>query len=320
MGFGRRSLAAVLAVPALARAQGAYPARSVTVLVGYPPGGANDIIARSIGARLGAAFGQPFVVENRAGAGGTLVGGVAARAAADGYTLFMCGGAHALAPALYKTLPYDIVGDFRAISQAAASGYVLVVHPAVRARSVAEFIALAKAQAGKLNFSSSGVGAPLHLAGVLFQQMTGTRLEHVPYQGDSDAITAIISGTVECGFMSIAASKTHIEGGRLVALAVTDDVPSPALPGVPTLSASGLPGYKVTTWWGLLAPKNTPEAIVQQISRAAQEAAKSDEVSQRFLGLGLRPVGSDADAFQRFIRAEVEAFGKLAQAAGVQPQ
>jgi tripartite-type tricarboxylate transporter receptor subunit TctC len=155
---------------------------------------------------------------------------------------------------------------------------------------------------------------------VLFQQMTGTRMEHVPYQGDSDAITAIISGTVECGFMSIAASKTHIEGGRLVALAVTDDVASPALPGVPTLSESGLPGYKVTTWWGLLAPRATPEEVVQKLSLAAQEAAKSDEVSQRFLGLGLRPVGSDADAFQRFIRAEVESFAKLAQAAGVQPQ
>jgi tripartite-type tricarboxylate transporter receptor subunit TctC len=320
MGFGRRSLAAVLAAPGLARAQAAFPARSVTVLVGYPPGGANDIIARSIGARLSAAFGQPFVVENRAGAGGTLVGGVAARAAADGYTLFMCGGAHALAPALYKTLPYDIVGDFRAVSQAAASGYVLVVHPAVAARSVAAFIALAKAQPGKLNFSSSGVGAPLHLAGVLFQQMTGTRMEHVPYQGDSDAITAIISGTVECGFMSIAASKTHIEGGRLVALAVTDDVASPALPGVPTLSESGLPGFRVTTWWGLLAPRNTPEEIVQKLSRAAQQAAQSDEVSQRFLGLGLRPVGSDADAFQRFIRTEVESFARLAQSAGVQPQ
>lgn len=269
---------------------------------------------------MSAAFGQPFVVENRAGAGGTLVGGVAARAAADGYTLFMCGGAHALAPALYKILPYDIVGDFRAISQAAASGYVLVVHPGVRARSVAEFIALAKAKAGGLNFSSSGVGAPLHLAGVLFQQMTGTRLEHVPYQGDADAITAILGATVECGFMSIAASKAHIEAGRLVALAVTDDVPSPALPGVPTLSASGLPGYKVTTWWGLLAPKATPDDVVQKLSRAAQDAARSDEVVQRFLGLGLRPVGSDGAAFQAFIRAEVESFGKLARAAGVEPQ
>lgn len=314
----RRSLAALVAAPALA--QPAWPSRAVTVLVGYPPGGANDIIARSIGAKLSAEFGQPFVIENRAGAGGTLAAGVAARAAPDGQTLFMCGGAHALAPALYKTLPYDLVADFRAISQAAASGYVLSVHPSVRARSVAELIALMKARPGQLNFCSSGVGAPLHLAGVLFQQMTGTRMEHVPYQGDADAVTALLGGTVELGFMSIAAVKAHIEAGRLVALAVTDDVPSPALPGIPTLDASGLPGYKVTTWWGLLAPRAVPEAIVQRLSAAAQAAARSPEVTQRFLGLGLRPVGSDAASFQAFIAEEVKRFAALARSAEVEPQ
>ncbi len=310
---------ALLAAPA-AFAQAPYPARAVTIIVGYPTGGANDIIARSIGARLAAEYGQPVIIENRAGAGGTLAGGVAARAAPDGYTLFMCGGAHALAPALYKTLPYNLVEDFRALSQAAASGYVLVLHPSVPQRSVAALIAYARANPGKLNFCSSGVGTPLHLSAVLFQQMTNTRMEHVPYQGDSDAIAALLGGTVELGFMSIAAAKVHIEAGRLIALAVTDDIPSPALPSLPTLAASGLAGYRVTTWWGLLAPRNTPDAIAQKLAASAQAAAQVPEVRQRFLDLGLRPVGSDAATFQQFIRSEVAGYARLAQAAGVQPQ
>ena len=309
---------ALLAAPA--HAQGPWPQRPVTILVGYPAGGANDIVARTVGERMRLSLGQPMVVENRPGAAGTLAAGQAARAAPDGYTLFMCGGAHALAPSLFRTLPYDMVNDFRAITLCGTSAYVLVVHPSVPARSIAEFIAHLRANPGRLNYASSGVGAPLHLAGVLFQQRTETRMEHVPFQGDADALSALIAGHVQLGFMSISASRPHVEGGRLRALAVTDTQRSLALPEVPTVQEGGVADFRVSTWWGLIAPRGVPEEIIRRAHGAAAEACRHPEVVQRFLGLGITAVGNTPDEFQQFIRDEVARFAALARAAGVQPQ
>ncbi len=319
--IARRTLLAtpaLLAAPALAQAP--YPNRPVGVLVGYPAGGANDIIARTYGQRLQAKFNQPFIIENRGGAAGTVAAAAAARAAPDGYNLFMCGGAHALAPALYRNLSYDIASDFRAVSLCASSAYVLVVHPSVPVQDIAGFIAHVRANPGRMNYASSGVGAPLHLAAVLFEKVTNTRMEHVPYQGDADALNDLIAGHVQLGFMSIASTKPHIDAGRLRALATTDAVRSPVLPDLPTLQEAGLRDYRVSTWWGLLAPKGTPEPIVQSLSAACTEAAQHPSVKDRLMQLGITAIGSGADHFQSFIREEVQRFGDLARAAGVQPQ
>ncbi len=310
--------AALLAGPA--RAQGAWPQRSITVLVGYPAGGANDIVARTVGAKMSQSLGQPIVVENRGGAAGTVAAAQAARAAPDGYNLFMCGGAHALAPSLFRSLSYDIANDFRAISLCGTSSYVLVVHPSVPAQDLGQFIAHARANPGRLNYASSGVGAPPHLCAVLFALRTDTRMEHVPFQGDTDALNALVAGHVQLGFMSISAARSLIEAGRLRALGVTDTARSPALPDVPTIQESGVADYRVSTWWGLLAPRGTPEEIIARAHRACADACRHPEVVQRFLGLGITAVGNSPDEFQQFIREEVVRFAALARAAGVQPQ
>ena len=316
----RAALGAAVLAASPARAQGSWPQRPVTVLVGYPAGGANDIVARTVGAKMSQSLGQPIVVENRGGAAGTVAAAQAARATPDGYNLFMCGGAHALAPSLFRSLPYDIATDFRAISLCGTSSYVLVVHPSVPAQTLGEFIAHARANPGRLNYASSGVGAPLHLAAVLFELRTQTRMEHVPFQGDTDALNALVAGHVQLGFMSISASRPLIEAGRLRALGVTDAARSPALPDVPTIQEGGVADYRVSTWWGLLAPRGTPEEIVARAHRACADACRNPEVVQRFLALGITAVGNTPDAFQQFIRDEVQRFAALARAAGVQPQ
>ncbi len=303
-----------------ARAQAVWPQRPVNILVGYPAGGANDIVARTVGDKMRASLGQPIIVENRGGAAGTVAAAQAARAAPDGYNLFMCGGAHALAPSLFRSLSYDIASDFRAVSLCGSSAYVLVVHPSVPAQNVAGFIAHLRANPGRLNYASSGVGAPLHLAAVLFQLRTETRMEHVPFQGDADALNSLVAGHVQLGFMSISSSRPLIEAGRLRALAVTDNRRSPALPDVPTMEESGVADYRVSTWWGLLAPRGTPEDIVARLHRAAAEACRHPDVVNRFLALGITAIGNAPDEFQTFIRDEVQRFAALARAAGVQPQ
>ena len=231
----RRALGILLALLAgtaagAVMATDSYPSRPIKMIVAYPAGGANDTIARSIGAELTKSLGQPIVVENKGGAGGAIGADSAAKSAPDGYTLFMAAGAHALAPSLRKNLPYDIVKDFEPISQAAIGTYMLVVHPSVKANSVQELIALAKAKPGELNYASSGVGAPPHLAGVLFQKMTGTTLTHVPYAGDTPAIAALLAGDVQLAFISPGPLLAHIKAGKLRGLAVTSPKRSAVVP------------------------------------------------------------------------------------------
>jgi tripartite-type tricarboxylate transporter receptor subunit TctC len=308
-----------LILPRALRAQGAaWPVRPITVIVAYPAGGANDIVARSVAEPMRIALSQPLVVENRGGAAGTVGAAVAARAAPDGYTLFMAAGAHTLAPSLFKSLSYDIAGDFRAISQVAASAYVLAVNPQLPVKNVGELIAYAKANPGKLNYCSSGAGAPPHLAAVLFQQMSDTRMEHVPYQGDTPALTDLVAGHVQLGFMSLSPVKPLVDSGKLRALAVTGLSRSSAFPDAPTIDEAGLKGYAVSTWWGLLAPKGTPEPVIARVHAAVVEALKQPDVVTRFRALGIEPTGTAPDAFQAFIRDEVAKFARLAKTAGVE--
>ncbi|MDB5415442.1 MAG: Tripartite-type tricarboxylate transporter, receptor component TctC [Rubritepida sp.] len=316
----RRSLiAATLPLAAPALAQNRWPMRPITVIVAYPAGGANDIVARTTGEPMRAVLGQPLIIENRGGAAGTLGAGFAARATPDGYTLLMAAGAHTLAPALQRNLTYDIVGDFRPISRVAASSFVLVTRNDLGAADVQALIAMARAAPGRLNYASSGAGAPPHLAAVLFQEMTGTRMEHVPYAGDTPAIADIVAGHVDLGFMSLAAAKALVDAGRMRALAVTDLERNPLYPDLPSVAESGLPGYEVGTWWGLLAPRGTPDIVIDRMNEAVLYALRQPEVTARFTELGLTPVGSTPEEFAVRIRDDVERFGRIVRSAGISP-
>jgi tripartite-type tricarboxylate transporter receptor subunit TctC len=311
------ALALLVAMPATAQD---YPSRPVKIVVSYAPGGSNDVVARVVAPELQKELGQSFVVENRAGASGTIGADAVAKSPADGYTLFMGAGAHALAPSLYKKLPYDLVKDFAPVSLAATSTYVLVLNPSVPAKTLPELIALLKSKPGQLNYASAGKGTPLHLAAELFKSKTGTDIVHVPYGGDTPALNDLLAGTVQLSFMSVASTAPQIRAGKLRALAVTSAQRSDALPDLPTLSELGVEGYDVGTWWGLLAPAGTPDAIVGKLNAAMRKAVALPEVKQRFAPLGLDPRSDSPAEFAAFIKAEVARYAAIAKIAGIEPE
>jgi tripartite-type tricarboxylate transporter receptor subunit TctC len=311
------ALALLVAMPATAQD---YSSRPVKIVVSYAPGGSNDVVARVVAPELQKELGQSFVVENRAGASGTIGADAVAKSPADGYTLFMGAGAHALAPSLYKKLPYDLVKDFAPVSLAATSTYVLVLNPSVPAKTLPELIALLKSKPGQLNYASAGKGTPLHLAAELFKSKTGTDIVHVPYGGDTPALNDLLAGTVQLSFMSVASTAPQIRAGKLRALAVTSAQRSDALPDLPTLSELGVEGYDVGTWWGLLAPAGTPDAIVGKLNAAMRKAVALPEVKQRFAPLGLDPRSDSPAEFAAFIKAEVARYAAIAKIAGIEPE
>ncbi|HZQ63228.1 MAG TPA: tripartite tricarboxylate transporter substrate binding protein, partial [Casimicrobiaceae bacterium] len=296
------------------------PSRPIKIIVAYPAGGANDIVARSIGDELSKELGQPVIIENKSGAAGVVGAEAAAHAAPDGYTLFMAAGAHTLAPSLYKKLPYDIVTDFQPISLAAIGTYLLVVNPSLPVHSVKELIDLAKAKPGSLAFASSGAGAPPHLAGVLFQKMTGTELNHVPYRGDTPGIADLIAGHVQLAFLSISPLIPHVKSGTLRALAITSSTRSSVMPDLPTLSESGLPGYDVGTWWGLMAPAKTPRPIVDRLAAAMRKAVAVPAIRERFINGGIEAKSNTPEEFAAMVKSEVARYRELAKTAGVEPE
>jgi tripartite-type tricarboxylate transporter receptor subunit TctC len=306
--------------PVLALAQDAYPTKPIKIIVAYPAGGANDIVARAIAQELAPDLGQSVVIENKSGAAGTVGAEAAAKSPPDGYTLFMAAGAHTLAPSLYVSLPYDIVRDFQPVSLAATGTYLLVVHPSVPARSVKELIELAKAKPGTLNFASSGVGAPPHLAGVMFQKLAGVTLNHVPYRGDTPGIADLVAGHVQLAFLSIQPLIPQVKAGKLRALAITSGMRSPAIPDLPTIAESGLPGYDIGTWWGLLAPAKTPLPIVDRLGAAMRKATAVPSVRERFAAGGIAAQSNTPNEFAAMIKSEVGRYRELASAAGVKPE
>ena len=312
--------AVLLALTGLVQAQDSYPTKPVRIIVAYPAGGANDIVARAIGQELAQELGQPMVIENKSGAAGIIGADAAAKSPPDGYTLFMAAGAHTLAPSLHKSLPYDIVRDFQPVSLAALGTYLLVVHPSVPANSVKELIELAKSKPGGLSFASSGVGAPPHLAGVMFQKLAGVTLNHVPYRGDTPAIADMMAGHVQLGFMSIQPLIPQVKAGTLRALAITSGKRSAAMPELPTIAESGLPGYDIGTWWGLLAPAKTPRPIVDRIAAAMRKVTAIPSVKERFAAGGIAAQSNLPDEFAAMIKSEVVRYRELASAAGVQPE
>jgi tripartite-type tricarboxylate transporter receptor subunit TctC len=314
---GRSSLIAVLCVIfALCVAPEAlsqsYPAKPVRMVVGFPPGGGTDILARILAQRLSESWGQQVIVENRPGASATIAANVVARSAPDGYTLSMGQlTPNAIAQALYPNLPYDALKDFTPILLVGTSPNVLVVHPGLPVRTVEELVRYGKGQPRALTYASSGSGSLQHIAAELFKSMAGIDLVHVPYKGSGQAVIDVISGQVDMNFDSIPATIQHIRSGKLRALAVTAARRADGLEDVPTIAESGLAGYDLTTWWGLFAPAGTPAEVRQRIHDDALAILRVPEVRERFAALSVEPGGGSSAEFADYVRREITKYDKL---------
>jgi tripartite-type tricarboxylate transporter receptor subunit TctC len=308
-------LAACFLCLAASRAAAQYPTRTVTMVVPFPPGGGTDTGARFLAQRLSQKWGQAVIVENKPGAAGTVGADLVSKAKPDGYTLLMGNfGTQSINPTLYaKRLAYNPDTAFVAVTLVADLPLVLLVNPAVPAPSAKELIALAKAQPGKLSYSSSGSGGSMHLAGALFENATGTQMLHVPYKGGGPAIADLIAGHVNLSFATILESSGHIKSGRLRALAVTGLTRSPTLPEVPTLADTVLPGFNSSSWIGLLAPAGTPQAVVDRISADVREVMQIPELRQQFIDQGAVPVASTPAQFQSLIDNDRRRYAKIIQ-------
>lgn len=307
---------ALLAAPPPARAAD-YPARPVTLVVAFTPGGPSDVLARIVGKKVEAILGQPFVIENRPGAGGNIAAEVVARAAPDGYTLLM-GNNSILATnaALYRKIGYDAEKDFAPISLIGSQANILVVNPSVPAHSMAELIALAKANPGKLNFASSGYGAAAHLAGELFRTEAHVDIVHVAYKGAAPALQDVIAGHVQMMFATAASVLGHIQAGALRPLAVTTLKRTALLPDIPTIDELGIKGFDATTWHGLVAPAGTPKEIIAALHRATVEALNDPGVRKSLTDLGVDIVGDSPEEFAAYIRSEIPKWTAIVKASG----
>jgi tripartite-type tricarboxylate transporter receptor subunit TctC len=312
-------LALLALAGAVAQAQD-YPSRPIKLVVAYPAGGANDLIARVVGKRLAELLGQPVVIDNRAGAGGTMGANSVARSAPDGYTLFMAAGAHTLAPSLHAQLPYDIITDFAAIGLVGRGSYVLSVNPGVPVRSVEELVAYAKRPGVDLRFASSGVGAPPHLAGEVFKSMSGASLRHIAYKAELAALNDMMAGHVEMGFLTLSNTAPLAKAGRLRALAVTGARRSSALPELPTLAELGYPGYDVSTWWGVLAPAGTPAPLVAKLHGALSKIVSEPEYKAQLAVQGMEVDGGSPEEFAAFLKSEKERYAGIVRTAGIKPE
>jgi tripartite-type tricarboxylate transporter receptor subunit TctC len=295
-----------------------YPAKPVRLIVAFPAGGGNDVLARLVAQKLSAAYGQQFVVDNRTGAGGTIGAELAARSPADGYTLFLAAVAtHAINPNLQRNLPYDPVRDFDPVCLMASAALVLAVHPSLPVRTVPQLVALAKARPGAINYASSGNGSSAQLAAELFKSMTHTNLQHVPYKGIAQGLNDLLGGHVQVIFNTAAALLPHVKSGRLRALAVTTAKRVPALPDLPTIAESGVPGYQTGSWWGIVVPAGTPRPIIDSLNREIINALRGPEISARLNAEAVLPIGSTPEEFAAHIRDELARLGKVIREAHI---
>jgi len=305
-----------LLLPGLAGAQDAYPSRPVRFILPFPPGGPTDILGRLISERLTAQLGQPVVTENRGGAGGNVGAEAAAKSAPDGYTIVLVAPSLAISPTLYAKLNYDPVKDLAPISLVATVPNVVVTqttHPA----TLREFIAAAKAKPGGMNFGSGGSGTSNHLAGELFNILTGAKLTHVPYKGVNLAMQDVIAGRIDFVVIGVPAAAPHVRSGRLRALAVIAPQRLPALPEVPTVAEAGLPGFEVTTWYGILAPAGTPRPAIARLNAELVKVMHSPEMKERLAGIGTDPLTSTPEEFAAYIQAEIGKWGDVIRKAGL---
>ena len=304
-------------VPPAAAQVPAYPTKPIRIVVPFPPGGATDILAREVAQKLNEAWGQQVIVDNRPGAGGNIGSELVAKAAPDGYTLEMgTVGTHAINASLYAKMPYDNVKDFVPIILVAGVPNVLEVNPSLPVNSVAELIAYAKANPGKLNFASSGNGTSIHLSGELFKAMAGVEMTHVPYKGSAPALQDLIAGQVQLMFDNLPPSLPQIKAGKLRALAVTSSVRAPALPDVPTVAEAGLPGFEASSWFGLLAPAGTPPAIVAKINAEVAKWLATPEAKENLSKQGANAAGGTPEDFASHIAAETAKWAKVVKASG----
>jgi tripartite-type tricarboxylate transporter receptor subunit TctC len=311
----------LLCAAALAQAEPSfpvYPAKPIHLIVPFPPGGGNDTVARAIAQQVGPDLGQPVVIDNRPGAGGSVGAELAAKAPPDGYTLFLAGvGSHVVNPNLHARLPYDPVRDFTPITLLATAPSVLVVNPAVPARTVAEFTAYARAHPGELNYASNGNGSAAQLAAAMYESMANVRMVHVPYKGIAPALTDLLSGEVQLMFGTVVALVPHIQAGKLRALAVTSRSRSALLPDVPTLAESGVAEYEAGSWYGVMAPAGTPREIVERLHDAIVKALREPEVAKRLAAEGAIVIGSTPEEFGAHLKTELARVGKVVRAAGI---
>ena len=310
----------VALAPALAAAQ-AYPAKAVHIINPFTAGGPTDLLARAIGQKLHEAWGQPVVVETRAGAAGNIGIEYVAKQPADGYTLLaMPTGNAVVNPHLFSKLPYDTFRDFAPVTLLATVENVLVVHPSVKAGSVKELVALAKANPGKLTYSSPGVGSQAHLAGEMLQSMAGVKMLHVPYKGMAPAMNDLLGGQVSFMFLSMSSALKQVEAGKLRALGVASRERSSAAPNLPTVAEQGLPGFEAVSWYALMAPAGTPPEIVQKIAAESARALKAPDVRERLLGLGANPVGNTPAQLGEMLKKEYAFWGDFIRKAGIKAE
>jgi tripartite-type tricarboxylate transporter receptor subunit TctC len=311
---------AVLLAPSLATGQ-AYPSKAVRMVVPFAPGGTSDIIGRSLGQRLSEGWMQPVIMDNRVGVAGSLGAAYAAKQPPDGYTLLVGNiGPVAINSSIYKSVGYDPIKDFTPITLAVTAPQLVVVHPSVPAKTFKEFGALVKAHNGKITFGSSGPGSISHLAGELYKQMTRTDMLHVPFKASAFITTAVLGGEIDMVFSDMAVVLPHVQAGRLRALAVTSLKPSPLVPGMPSVAESGLPGFEMTSWWGVLGPAGLPQPIVTQLNSELTRILRAADLQKNFATLGVDATSSTPDEFSALIRSEVGKYAKLIEKIGIPKQ
>ncbi len=314
-------LGAICSIAApLATAQANYPSKPVRLIVAAGPGGAGDLLGRALAHKLTEMWGQQVVIDNRPGAGTIIGTTIGAKSAPDGYTLFQPNAAYTINPALTRDLPYDPQRAFIPVTLSAELPNVLVVHPSVAARTVKELIALAQSKPGQLNFGSSGIGNATHLAAELFRSSTHTQFVHIPYKSGGFALTAIMGGEVQFYFATLPSALSHINAGRLRALAVTTMRRSSAAPQLPTMNEAGVPGFEVTSWYGIMVPAGTPAAIVNKLNRDIVAALQDPQVRSQISAQGADPVGNSAADFTAFINRELVKWAKLIKEANIRAE
>ncbi len=311
------ALAIFAVVPAHAQQ---FPARPVRLVVPYPPGGANDIVARLLAPGMGEQLGQNVVVDNRGGANTIIGSELVATAAPNGHTILMIAAGHAINPSLYPKLPYDTARDFAPIALVGDGAYVLVAHPSLGIASTAGLIALAKSKPGQVAYASSSIGNLTHLAAELFNSLAGIKMLHVPYKGGGPAMLDLLGGRVAVFFSTVAVARPHLQTGRIKGLGVTTPRRSLALPDLPTIAESGLPGYAVSGWYGLVAPAATPKAVLDRLNGVVRGALRPADIKEKLLGVGVEVVDATPAQFGELITAELAKWDKVVRPLGITPE
>jgi len=303
-------------LPLALAAQGAYPNKPIRMIVPYPPGGPTDVLGRIVAQKLSESLGQQVVIENRPGASGMIGSEIVAKAPPDGYTLLTNASIHVINPSLYPKMNFDVLRDFAPVSLIAQVPLILVVNPALPVKSVSELIALAKAQPNRLNFGSSGNAAAPHLAGESFKIATGVQMQHVPYKGSAPALTDLIGGQVQLIFDSMPSAMPHVKSGKIRAIAVTTAKRSPTVPDLPTIAESGVPGFDISTWYGVWAPVGTPRDIVNKVATEISKALQQPAVRERLAALGAEPAGNTPEEFAAYCQSELAKWSKIVRESG----